>query len=166
MRQQTGQKNIPVSLGWYSLFNVNATKDPTLTTSWNKFSFMHQLLIARKFSDKLSLQLMPTLIHFNIVPYGINNSNLVGSIGLGGKYKLTANKNITFEYARQLNMYENLNPFGEVQFIDVQRDMIDWIQGLKIQFTYGHTDAMMLLHIDAPQGYFVYCADSTVLPTT
>ncbi|MBK8142320.1 MAG: hypothetical protein IPN39_08275 [Chitinophagaceae bacterium] len=108
LRQQTGQKNIPVSLGWYSLFNVNATKDPTLTTSWNKFSFMHQLLIARKFSDKLSLQLMPTLIHFNIVPYGINNSNLVGSIGLGGKYKLTANKNITFEYARQLNMYENL----------------------------------------------------------
>ena len=32
----------------------------------------------------------------------------MGSLGLGGKYKLTANKNITFEYARQLNMYENL----------------------------------------------------------
>lgn len=29
-------------------------------------------------------------------------------MGLGGKYKLTANKNITFEYARQFNMYENL----------------------------------------------------------
>ncbi len=108
LRQQTGAKNIPVSVGWYSLFNVNAAEDASVSLSWNKYSFMHQLLIARKFSDKLSLQLMPTLIHFNVVPYGINNSNLVGSIGIGGKYKLTANKNITFEYARQLNMYENL----------------------------------------------------------
>jgi hypothetical protein len=108
LRQQTGAKNIPVSVAWYSMFNVNAKKDPTVASSWDKFSFMHQLLIARKFSDKLSLQLMPTLIHFNIVPYGPNNDNYVGSIGLGGKYKLTANKNITFEYARQLNMYENL----------------------------------------------------------
>lgn len=108
LRQQTGQKNIPVTVGWYSAFNVNAAKDPSVDMSWNKFSYIHQLLIARKFSDKLSLQLMPTLIHFNIVPYGINNSNNVYSIGLGGKYKVTSNKNITFEYARQLNMYDNL----------------------------------------------------------
>lgn len=108
LRQQTGAKNIPVSLAWYSMFNVNAKKDASVASSWDKFSFMHQLLIARKFSDKFSLQLMPTLIHFNIVPYGPNNKNYVASIGLGGKYKLTANKNITFEYARQLNMYENL----------------------------------------------------------
>ncbi len=108
LRQQTGLKNIPVTVGWYSAFNVNAARDPTVTLSWNKFSYIHQLLIARKFSDRLSLQLMPTLIHFNIVPYGINNSNNVYSIGLGGKYKVTSNKNITFEYARQLNMYENL----------------------------------------------------------
>jgi hypothetical protein len=75
---------------------------------WNKWSFMHQLLIARKFSDKFSLQLMPTIIHFNVVPYGINNTNQVWSMGLGGKYKLGAKKNLTFEYARQFNMHENL----------------------------------------------------------
>lgn len=51
---------------------------------------------------------MPTMVYFNVVPYGINNSNSVWSLGLGGKYKLTANKNITFEYARQFNMYKNL----------------------------------------------------------
>lgn len=108
LRQQTGLKNVPVSVSWFSLFNVNAQKDPTVTTSWNKFSFVHQLLVARKFSDKFSLQVMPTMVYFNVVPYGINNSNAVLSLGLGGKYKLSANKNITFEYSRQLNMYENL----------------------------------------------------------
>lgn len=51
---------------------------------------------------------MPTAIHFNLVPNGINNSNTVWSLGLGGKYKVGANKNITFEYARQFNMYKNL----------------------------------------------------------
>ena len=108
LRQQTGERNIPVSVGWYSMFNVNAAKDPAIQLSWNKFAFVHQLLIARKFSDKFSLQLMPTAIHFNLVPNGINNSNTVWSLGLGGKYKLSANKNITFEYACQFNMYENL----------------------------------------------------------
>jgi Membrane bound beta barrel domain (DUF5777) len=108
LRQQTGAKNIPVSLTWYSAFNANAAKDPNIDLTWNKFSFIHQLLIARKFSNKFSLQLMPTVIHFNLVPYGVNNSNQVYSLGLGGKYKLTPNKNITFEYSRQFNMYKNL----------------------------------------------------------
>lgn len=108
LRQQTGLKNIPVSVTWYSMLNVNTAKDPDNGFTGNKFSFMNQLLIARKMSDKLSLQLSPTWIHFNVVPYGINNSNEVFSLGLGGKYKVKNNLNLTFEYARQFNMYENL----------------------------------------------------------
>jgi hypothetical protein len=108
LRQQTGIKNIPVTLGWYSVFNVNAAKDASVYLGWNKYSFLHQLLIARKFSNKFSLQLMPTLIHFNVVPYGINNSNFVGSMGMAFKYKMTDKRNLTFEYARQFNMHENL----------------------------------------------------------
>jgi hypothetical protein len=88
IRQQTGLKNIPVSVSFYTMCNVNTAKDPSITLTWNKFSFMNQLLIARKFSDKFSLQLSPTWIHFNIVPYGINTSNEVFSVGIGGKYKL------------------------------------------------------------------------------
>jgi hypothetical protein len=108
VRQQTGPVNIPVSVSWYSMAHINTAKDPDIDNDWNKFSFLHQLLIARKFSDNFSLQLMPTLIHFNVVPYGINNSNLVYSMGLGGKYKLKPKMNLTFEYSRQFNMYENI----------------------------------------------------------
>jgi hypothetical protein len=108
LRQQTGAKNIPVTVGYYALFNANAAKDASVSLGWNKYSFLHQLQIARKFNDKFSLQLMPTLVYFNVVPYGVNNSNFVGSLGLGGKYKVGDHNNITFEYARQLNMFENL----------------------------------------------------------
>lgn len=108
LRQQTGAKNIPVTVGYYAMFNANAAKDASISLGWNKYSFLHQLQIARKFNDKFSLQLMPTLVYFNVVPYGVNNSNFVGSLGLGGKYKVGDHNNITFEYARQLNMFENL----------------------------------------------------------
>ncbi|MDP4262505.1 MAG: DUF5777 family beta-barrel protein [Bacteroidota bacterium] len=108
LRQQTGKRNIPVTVDWFSLSSVDASPRIEGELTWNRFSFLHQLLIARKFSDKFSLQLMPTMIHFNIVPYGINNSNYVYSLGLGGRYKISSKKALTFEYARQLNMYKNL----------------------------------------------------------
>ena len=108
LRQQTGVSNIPVSVAWFSLVNVNTAADPDKEFAGNKVAFVNQLLIARKFSSKFSLELIPTWVHYNVVPYGINNSNEVFSIGVGGKYKATSKMNLTFEYTRQLNMYENL----------------------------------------------------------
>jgi Membrane bound beta barrel domain (DUF5777) len=134
LRQQTGLKNIPVSVSFYTMCNVNTAKDPSINLTWNKFSFMNQLLIARKFSDKFSLQLSPAWIHFNIVPYGINTSNEVFSIGMGGKYKLKPKMNLTFEYSRQLNMYENLvSKTGSI--LDYHPDLI--AAGIEIN-TGGH----------------------------
>lgn len=51
---------------------------------------------------------MPTWIHFNVVPYGSNNSNEVFSMGMAAKYKATNTLNLTLEYARQFNMYKNI----------------------------------------------------------
>src|SRR5436190_3990972 len=108
IRQQTGPKNYPVTATWYSLANVDFAQTKGTGSAWDKWSFLHQLLIARKMSDKISLQLVPSLIFLNKVPYGINNSNFVYSIGAAGKWKATQKMNITMEYTRQLNMYENI----------------------------------------------------------
>jgi hypothetical protein len=73
------------------------------------------LLIAGKLSDKISLQLKPSWIHNNIVAYGNNDLHDIFSIGIGGRIKLTDKQALTFEYARQLNGYENLiDKTGEV----------------------------------------------------
>ncbi|MGG9963288.1 DUF5777 family beta-barrel protein [Ferruginibacter sp. SUN106] len=108
LRQQTGLKNIPVSVSYFSLININTAKDPDQTFAGNKIAFVNQLLIARKLSPKFSVELIPSWVHFNIVPYGINNSNEVFSLGAGVKYKAKPKMNLTLEYSRQLNMYENL----------------------------------------------------------
>jgi hypothetical protein len=108
VRQQTGKRNIPVTVDLFALSSVDASPYVDGEFTANRFNYLFQFLIARKFSDKLSLQLMPSLIHFNLVPYGINNSNYVYSLGMGGKYRVSGKSNFTFEYARQLNMYKNL----------------------------------------------------------
>lgn len=108
LRQQTGLRNIPVSVSVFSMFNINTAKDPDQSFAGNKMAFVNQLLIARKLSPKLSVEVIPSWVHFNIVPYGINNSNEVFSLGAGLKYKAKPKMNLTLEYSRQLNMYENL----------------------------------------------------------
>ena len=50
----------------------------------------------------------PSYIHYNFMPYGINNTNNIFSVGLSGRYKLTNKTALTFEYSRQLNGYKNL----------------------------------------------------------
>jgi opacity protein-like surface antigen len=108
LRQQTGLKNVPVSVAWYLAVQANAASTSPKIPAENKIAFLNQLLIARKFSDKLSIELIPTWIHYNVVPYGINNSNEVFNIGVGAKYKVSSGLNVTMEYNRQLNMYENI----------------------------------------------------------
>jgi Membrane bound beta barrel domain (DUF5777) len=110
MRQQSGQKNYPVSMAWVSTMHYDALKSQEAPEGfeWNKVSYLNQLLIARKFTEAFSLQLVPSMVHYNITSYGAGNEHNVYSLGLGGRMKLTNKTAITFEYTRQLNMWENV----------------------------------------------------------
>ena len=57
---------------------------------------------------------------------------------------------------------ENFVPLkdsGRLKFIDVQRDPVKWMDNLDVHFTYGHTEAMMILHAQTERGPLVFCAD-------
>jgi hypothetical protein len=126
-------ENIPITIDWYSLANWDARKSaPDADLTWNRFSFMHQVLIARKFSNKFSAQLMPTLVHYNVIPYGLHNHNNIYSIGMGARYALNEKKALTFEYSRQLNMYEKvIDKSGTI--IDYEPDLL----ALGMEFSTG-----------------------------
>ena len=117
LRQQSGLRNYPISVAYLTTANVNASRSIQSPNDflWNRFSYLHQLLIARKFSDKFSLQLIPSMIHQNITSYGLGNQHNIYSLGLGGRLKLSNKRAITFEYSRQLNMYKNvIDRSGEI----------------------------------------------------
>ena len=68
----------------------------------HRYSYTYQALIARKFNSDLSIQLMPTLIHRNLVPTE-EDANDLFSLGLGGRYKLNPRLAINAEYYLQVS---------------------------------------------------------------
>jgi hypothetical protein len=117
MRQQSGVRNYPVSIASVHTANWNASNNLETPNDlyWNRFSFLHQMMIARKFSEAISVQLVPSWVHNNIVAYGNDNVHDIFSLGIGGRVKLSAKQAITFEYSRQFNGYENvIDKTGEI----------------------------------------------------
>mgnify|MGYP003460470835 FL=1 len=56
-----------------------------------------QLLVARKISRNLSLQLSPAWLHYNLVP-AVADKNDVFVLGIGGRMKITKRSSINVEY--------------------------------------------------------------------
>ncbi len=101
LRQSKGGKfQMPVSLTYLASIEAN-TKDfqnPDQTNFVSsRISYVHQLLIARKFNSKISLQLMPTVVHRNLVPSVLEMNDLY-AVGIGGRYKITTRLALMAEY--------------------------------------------------------------------
>ncbi|MEL6675536.1 MAG: DUF5777 family beta-barrel protein [Bacteroidota bacterium] len=100
LRQSTGKRTMPISVAWLSSTQVNTLEwaDPDRENlASSRLSYVHQLMIGRKFSDRLSLQLMPTMVHRNLVPTN-EEENDVFSIGAGGRVKLLPSLTLNVEY--------------------------------------------------------------------
>lgn len=72
----------------------------------HRYNYTGQLLIARKFNSKLSLQIMPTLIQRNLVPTLQDENGLI-ALGIGGRYKLTNRIAFNAEYYPQLTDFND-----------------------------------------------------------
>ena len=94
LRQKQGGSSAPISLAIFTKCEIQTVvKEMDIT---DRLTFDIQALIARKFSRSLSLQVMPTLIHRNLV-LDRDDSNDVFSIGLGGRMKLTKRTSINLD---------------------------------------------------------------------
>ncbi|WP_045113566.1 DUF5777 family beta-barrel protein [Microscilla marina] len=99
LRQSKGKRSMPVSLLFMSSAVLNGQEDPPglQRTIAQRMSFVHQLILGRKFSDRLSLLIAPTLIHRNLVetPNDLNN---LWALGFGGRFKLNKRLALNAEY--------------------------------------------------------------------
>lgn len=106
IQQTTGMRTVPVSV---TLFTSAALATFRYTDGYprsvnDRMAYTYQALIARKFSSDLSLQLMPTLIHRNLV-LGEGEKNDVYALGGGGRYKITKRFSVNAEYYQLLSKY-------------------------------------------------------------
>ena len=109
LRQSSGKRNIPVTVSFMSsimLKTIRPTDVDAVNKNYysNKLYYAHQLLIARKFNEKTSLQLMPTMLHFNRVPSG--SSNDIFALGVGGRQKVSKRISVNAEYYYVLPDYK------------------------------------------------------------
>ncbi len=57
---------------------------------------------------------------------------------------------------------ENFVPLqkaGKLQYIDVQRDKVEWLPGISVRFAHGHTESLMALEIQTATKKIIYTAD-------
>lgn len=107
--KQTVNGRTPVSITLLTSMNINQQKQevlPYYTGFSSRLSYAYQAIIGRKFNDHLSLQISPTMIHFNTVG-NIDDKNDVYALVGAGRYKFTRSMAVTFEYGLRFKGLSN-----------------------------------------------------------
>lgn len=94
-----GARNMPVTLSvfgstTYKTLRLNGLQDKYNT---GKLAYVTQVLVGRKFSERLSLQLTPSYIHRNLVETKAEKNDVI-AMGVGGRYKINRSVAINFDY--------------------------------------------------------------------
>lgn len=105
--KQTRSNAIPVSVTYYGNFAIDARKKDIglFRNIQDRYSFFNQLIIAKRFNPKLSLQLAPSISHYNAVKKGMENDMV--SVALGGRYKISPQTAIMFDYSQPISSFED-----------------------------------------------------------
>ncbi len=110
---------IPVNVSLYGSVDINTVLKkstyPGLKT-FDPFSYTTQILVSRRFSEKLSLELAPIFVRHNLQDLNFTQTQTHNQIllGLGGRYKISKRLSINADYAYNFSKDSNSsykNPF-------------------------------------------------------
>lgn len=100
LRQSTGAKRMPFTLAVFASTAIYTTKweDPYRKNYFtSRLSYATQVILARKFGERFSMQIAPTYVHVNLVPSYEDHNNIF-SLGLGARFKVSKHVSINAEY--------------------------------------------------------------------
>jgi Tfp pilus assembly protein PilZ len=109
--RQTRSDKMPVSVSYYGNFAIDArSKNQGLfIETSDRYSFFNQLIIARRFNPKLSLQVAPSVSHYNTVATTMRNDMV--AIAFGGRYKISSQTSVIADYSQPLTKMKLDNPY-------------------------------------------------------
>jgi len=115
---------MPISLTAFGIMAVKTSpKDENAgydITFQDRKSYTAQLLIARKFTPALSLQLMPSYVHKNTVDQSIEDNDQI-ALGVGGRIKVSRSVALTTEYYYRFNVHDNNPYYNSIGFgVDIE----------------------------------------------
>ncbi len=125
------KRKYPVSITWYGNMAYDTRKDADKSLfkyTSQRMSFFNQLIIARKISDKLSLQIAPSVSHQNSVNGYYTKNDSTGrdifkemkfdqfSIAISARFKVTNVTSIIINYDQPLTTHATKNPDPNLSF--------------------------------------------------
>jgi hypothetical protein len=123
LRQSSGARVMPVSVSLYANAGIMTNKKSVLDTINNissRLFFAYQVMIARKFNSRLSLQFMPTIVYRNQIQ-SVEDQYVTTSLGFAGRYKVSKRMAVTGEYFYLLPGYRADHYFNSASLgIDIE----------------------------------------------
>ncbi len=108
LRQKTGENPFPLSLSYYGGIDYKSRDYIPEARDKNfvgRLDYINQVLISRKFSDKLSLQISPTWVHRNLTDAEAQPNDIF-SLGLGGRYMFSRSSSVNLEYYHTIPTFD------------------------------------------------------------
>jgi hypothetical protein len=121
----------PVSVSYYvnAAYNTKKDSNKEIYRYWSdRLSYFHQILIARKLTNKLSVQVAPSLSHHNAVNgfyTKLNDSTLKinrsmefehFAVAFSARYKLTNVTSVMINYDQPITKHDTKNPNPSLSF--------------------------------------------------
>lgn len=117
--QQTRSGSIPVSVTYYGNMAIDsrANDEADFYNSTDRYSFFHQLIIARKVSNSISVQVAPSMTHFNIIgSEGQPNNHDHFAVAVGAKANLSSSMALLVNVDQPITQHKINNPNPNVSF--------------------------------------------------
>jgi hypothetical protein len=105
VQQATGPKALPFSLvlvGGATLIGAPWSDTSRVNYFTSRLGYYSQAIVGRKFNESLTLQLMPTILHRNLVETKADENDLYAA-GIGGRVKLNRRISLNFDYYYVVN---------------------------------------------------------------
>jgi hypothetical protein len=110
--QQTEDNKMPVSISYYGNIVADLRKEEEFGPAasfkeMHRLSYFTQLIVARKLSEKISVQVAPSMAYFNSVPLNADTSagykNLSFGLSAGARANLFGSHSLLLEYDQLLS---------------------------------------------------------------
>lgn len=116
---QTSDNSSPVAITLLGKAGIKAYPDDVaFQTFGDRFAYVGQAIIARKFSSAFSLQISPTFVrHNSVFPYLPGNEKNMFALGAAGRLKFSKRMAIVVDYAHPFSSFRS-NATGADAFYD------------------------------------------------
>ncbi len=154
VRQSKGAKVFPVTItalgGTAYKSSPKKESTPAGFENIDRLAYVGQLLIARKFTPRFSLQLMPTMIHKNAVDQHEEKNDQI-ALGFGGRIKITKSVALTSEYYYRFDVMDN-NPYKNTFGLGIDIETGGHVFQLVLTNTRGLTERAFITETEGDFG--------------